>query len=74
MRSSHINPGEALAVFNILRPTMALGMHWGTFQLGWEAIGTPPRAIAALARGTAAERRFVTTEVGQSFRVPPVAR
>lgn len=73
MRSSHINPGEALAVFNLLHAQTALGVHWGTFQLGWEAIDAPPRAIAELARrqGLAANR-FVTTEVGQSFRVPPL--
>lgn len=74
MRSSHLNPGEALAVFGTLRPTMALGMHWGTFQLSWEAIDAPPRALAALARGTPAEGRFMTTEVGQSIRVPQLAR
>lgn len=74
MRNSHINPGEALAVFNILRPTLALGMHWGTFQLGREGIDAPPRAIAELARRQGLpESRFVTTEVGQSFRVPPLA-
>ena len=75
MRSSHINPGEALAMFDILRPNMALGMHWGTFQLGWEAIDAPPRALAALRRARGLPRdRFAITEVGQSFRVPPLAR
>jgi L-ascorbate metabolism protein UlaG (beta-lactamase superfamily) len=75
MRNSHLNPGEALGVFDILHPTMAIGMHWGTFQLGWEAIDAPPRAIAALARARGLPPgRFVTTEVGQSFRVPPLAR
>lgn len=74
MRSSHLNPGEALAVFNLLRPTMALGMHWGTFQLGWEAIDAPPRAIATLASARGLPPgRFVTPEVGRSFRVPPLA-
>jgi L-ascorbate metabolism protein UlaG (beta-lactamase superfamily) len=72
MRNSHLNPGEALAVFDILHPTMALGVHWGTFQLGWEAIDAPPRATAALSHGRPAQDRFVTTEVGQSFRVPAI--
>lgn len=74
MRSSHLNPGEALAVFGILRPGMALGMHWGTFQLSREAIDAPPHALAELARRQGlAPDRFITTEVGQSFRVPPLA-
>ena len=75
MRNSHINPEEALAVFDILRPTMALGMHWGTFQLSWEAIDAPPRRLAVLRRARGLPRdRFAVTEVGQSFRVPPLAR
>jgi L-ascorbate metabolism protein UlaG (beta-lactamase superfamily) len=75
MRSSHIDPGEALAIFDMLRPNMVLGMHWGTFQLGWEAIDAPPRAIAALARQRGLPpARFVTSEVGRSFRVPPLAQ
>ena len=74
MRNSHINPGEAMAIFDILRPNMALGVHWGTFQLSWEEIDAPPRALAALRRARGMPRgRFVVTEVGQSFRVPPLA-
>ncbi|MGQ0661465.1 MBL fold metallo-hydrolase [Sphingosinicella sp.] len=75
MRNSHLNPGEALAVFDILRPTMALGMHWGTFQLSWEEIDAPPQTLAELRRARGMPRdRFAVTEVGQSFRVPPLGR
>jgi L-ascorbate metabolism protein UlaG (beta-lactamase superfamily) len=71
MKSNHIDPDEAVRIFEKLKPDMALGMHWGTFQLTFEAIGDPPRRLAAArsARGIAPER-FVTTEVGRSFRVP----
>ena len=75
MRGSHVDPQEALAVFDILRPTMALGMHWGTFQLSSEAIDAPPRTLARLRRARAMPGdRFAVTEVGQSFRVPPLGR
>jgi L-ascorbate metabolism protein UlaG (beta-lactamase superfamily) len=67
MRPSHINPQESYRVFEILNPVRALGMHWGTFQLSFEGADDPPREIAALDRGRG---RFVTTEVGTSFRVP----
>jgi L-ascorbate metabolism protein UlaG (beta-lactamase superfamily) len=73
MKTNHINPEEAVAIFEKLRPAAALGIHWGTFQLTFEGINDPPERLAALrkARGIAAER-FRATEVGQSFRVPPL--
>jgi L-ascorbate metabolism protein UlaG (beta-lactamase superfamily) len=71
MQSNHMNPEESVAVFEQLRPAMALGVHWGTFQLTFEAIDDPPRRLAAAlkAKGIAANR-FVTTEAGQTFEVP----
>jgi L-ascorbate metabolism protein UlaG (beta-lactamase superfamily) len=71
MKSNHIDPAEAVAVFERLNPAMALGVHWGTFQLTFEAIDDPPRRLEALkrAKGIAAAR-FVATEVGRSFWVP----
>jgi L-ascorbate metabolism protein UlaG (beta-lactamase superfamily) len=75
MRFSHINPEEALAIYEILRPNMALGMHWGTFQLSWEEIDAPPRTLADLRRARGLPRdRFAVTEVGQSFQVPQLSR
>jgi len=71
MAQSHVNPDEAMRIFDALNPVTALGMHWGTFQLTFEAIDAPPQAIAALARARGiAPNRFVTTEVGRTFRAP----
>ncbi|HEU0134183.1 MAG TPA: MBL fold metallo-hydrolase [Allosphingosinicella sp.] len=71
MKNNHIDPDEAVRIFEKLRPTTALGMHWGTFQLTFESIDDPPRRLAEArkARGIAPSR-FVTTEAGRSFRVP----
>jgi L-ascorbate metabolism protein UlaG (beta-lactamase superfamily) len=71
MQANHMDPDEAVRVFETLKPGMALGIHWGTFQLTFESIDDPPRRLAAarLAQGVAPER-FVTTEVGRTFRVP----
>lgn len=71
MQANHVDPDEAVRIFEKLKARTALGMHWGTFQLTFESIDDPPRRLAAArkARGIAAER-FVTTEVGRSFRVP----
>ena len=71
MAQSHVNPEEAMRIFEALNPVTALGMHWGTFQLTYESIDDPPRAIAELARARGlAPNRFVTTEVGRTFRAP----
>jgi L-ascorbate metabolism protein UlaG (beta-lactamase superfamily) len=71
MRKSHVNPEEALRVFEVLKPIRALGVHWGTFQLTFEPINDPPQRLAALrkARGGTADG-FIATEAGRSFEVP----
>ena len=68
MKDNHVNPAEAVRLFDALRPAMALGMHWGTFQLTYEAINAPPKELARV-RGS---RRFVVTEVGKTIAVPEV--
>jgi len=74
MKTNHINPQEAVRIFEALKPVQALGVHWGTFQLTFEPINDPPQRLARLkrARGIAPER-FIATEVGRPFLVPPVA-
>lgn len=71
MQNSHLSPEEALRVFHALNPAMALGVHWGTFQLAFEGIDDPPRTLAALVqRQGLPPGRFVTTEAGWAFSVP----
>jgi L-ascorbate metabolism protein UlaG (beta-lactamase superfamily) len=71
MQNSHVGPDEALRIFRALDPVMALGVHWGTFQLAFETIDGPPRALLALERGQRVQPgRFITTDVGQIFSVP----
>ncbi|HZF94577.1 MAG TPA: MBL fold metallo-hydrolase [Allosphingosinicella sp.] len=75
MKSNHINPDEAVAIFETLRPGMALGMHWGTVQLTFEAIDAPPRRLAEVRRARGIpDDRFITPEVGETFTVPPLGR
>lgn len=71
MKSNHVNPEEAIRIFEALKPKRALGVHWGTFQLTFEGIDDPPRRIEALkrARGIPNEA-FVAAEAGRSFSVP----
>ena len=71
MKTNHIDPAEAVRVFEALNPARALGIHWGTFQLTFEPIDEPHQRLEAMKRerGIGADR-FVATEVGRSFSVP----
>jgi L-ascorbate metabolism protein UlaG (beta-lactamase superfamily) len=71
MKTNHINPEEAVRIFETLNPAQALGIHWGTFQLTFEPIDEPRHKLEALkqARGIA-PARFIATEAGASFSVP----
>jgi L-ascorbate metabolism protein UlaG (beta-lactamase superfamily) len=71
MKSNHIDPEEAVKVFEALRPTMGLGVHWGTFQLTFEPIDEPRQKLEALKRARGiSPGRFIATEVGRPFKVP----
>jgi L-ascorbate metabolism protein UlaG (beta-lactamase superfamily) len=71
MKTNHINPEEAVSIFEALNPRAALGVHWGTFQLTFEPIDEPRQRLEALKRTRAiAPGRFVATEAGRSFSVP----
>jgi len=71
MRTHHVNPEEAMAIFEGLDPVRALGVHWGTFQLTFEPIDQPRQRLAALRRARGlADDRFVAVEAGQGFMVP----
>ncbi len=71
MRGSHIDPVEAVTVFERLGAARAIGVHWGTFQLSAEAIDAPGRLLGRTLgkRGIPADR-FVTLEAGRSLEVP----
>jgi L-ascorbate metabolism protein UlaG (beta-lactamase superfamily) len=71
MQDNHVDPAESVNIFQTLNPVRALGVHWGTFQLTFEGIDDPPRALAAELRARSiAPDRFVATEAGAPFRVP----
>ncbi|HEX8215340.1 MAG TPA: MBL fold metallo-hydrolase [Allosphingosinicella sp.] len=71
MKTNHVNPEEAVAIFEALKPTAALGVHWGTFQLTFEGIDEPRQRLARLRRERGiADNRFIATEAGQSFTIP----
>ena len=71
MSGSHIDPDQAVDVFRGLRGRNAAAVHWGTFQLSYEAFDDPPRDLAAaLARNGVAADRFRALVPGQGWDVP----
>jgi L-ascorbate metabolism protein UlaG (beta-lactamase superfamily) len=73
MKTNHVNPEEAIRIFEALNPVRALGIHWGTFQLTFEPIDEPRQRLEALKRQRRlAPDRFVAVEAGQAFAVPPL--
>jgi L-ascorbate metabolism protein UlaG (beta-lactamase superfamily) len=74
MREQHIDPEEAVRIFEIVGAPQAMAHHWGTFQLTNEDIFDPPRALqAALQRSGVAQERFRAIRPGEVFAPTPVA-
>jgi L-ascorbate metabolism protein UlaG (beta-lactamase superfamily) len=66
MRDQHMNPDEAVQAFADSGAELALGHHYGTFQLTDEAIDAPLVALtAALAAAEIPPARFRTLRPGQ---------
>ena len=72
MRAMHMNPEEAVRVFEETRCRKALAMHWGTFRLTDEPLGEPPlRLAAALESEGIPHDNFVAGAIGQSWEIAP---
>jgi L-ascorbate metabolism protein UlaG (beta-lactamase superfamily) len=70
MRDQHMNPAESVQAFLDCGAELALGHHYGTFQLTDEAIDAPPIALAdALAAAGIPSERFRTLRPGQAWQL-----
>jgi L-ascorbate metabolism protein UlaG (beta-lactamase superfamily) len=69
MRPQHVNPQEAVKIFEDVHAKRAIGIHWGTFQLSDEPLDEPPKLLEAAARdaGLPADA-FTVLRHGQSMR------
>ncbi len=66
MRDQHMNPQEAVRALQLCGAHMALGHHWGTFQLTTEPHDQPPKDLAAaLAALGIPPERFPAMRPGQ---------
>lgn len=70
MREQHMNPAEAVQAFIDCGAELALGHHFGTFQLTDEAIDAPVIALGqALDDADVPRQRFVALKPGQVFEI-----
>ena len=44
--NAHCDPYEALKIHNDIRSRQSIGIHWGSFKLGEERFGDPPKLLA----------------------------
>jgi L-ascorbate metabolism protein UlaG (beta-lactamase superfamily) len=71
---SHIGPIDAVKVFEGLKASRAIPIHWGTFRLSYEAYDTPPRLLSEAMRCAGHDPRlFAPVRIGQTVEVPPLA-
>ncbi|MDI9347596.1 MAG: MBL fold metallo-hydrolase [Methylacidiphilales bacterium] len=68
MKQSHLNPAEAVRVFNILKPKLAIAHHWGTFErLTDEPLDEPPILLKQeLAKQSIDQNEFIVMKHGQT--------
>jgi L-ascorbate metabolism protein UlaG (beta-lactamase superfamily) len=70
MREQHMNPAEAVQALADCGAELALGHHYGTFQLTDEAIDAPLVALAeALAAANVSPARFRTLRPGEVWNL-----
>ncbi|GGC49689.1 MBL fold metallo-hydrolase [Chelatococcus reniformis] len=71
MRDQHVEPAEAVKIFQACGAASAAGHHWGTFRLTAEGIERPPQALArALPAAGIAPERFRALRPGEVMEVP----
>jgi L-ascorbate metabolism protein UlaG (beta-lactamase superfamily) len=71
MKDVHLNPEEAVTAHRELRSSFSIGIHFGTFQLTYEAIDQPIKDLAiALREHGITDSEFQVMEPGQTRMVP----
>jgi L-ascorbate metabolism protein UlaG (beta-lactamase superfamily) len=68
MQGQHVNPAEAVQIFQDCGATRAIGHHWGTFQLTNEAHDQPEKDLSVAREKVSLDAgRFLAFRPGQSL-------
>lgn len=63
---NHVNPEEALALFEDLQGRLMVPMHWGTFEMNREPFREPPERLLKEAQRRGIEDRIAVLSPGQT--------
>ncbi len=69
MQEEHINPKEAVELFNILSGNYFIPMHYGTYDLSDEPLGEPIRQLRQYAKENSMEDKIVELSAGQILHI-----
>ncbi len=65
MKSQHIDPDEAVKLFQDLECKQAIAIHWGTFEMADERLDEPPLHLEhALQKAAIPQQRFLINPIG----------
>jgi len=65
---NHVNPEEAVQLFEDVRGKLMVPMHWGTFDFNQEPAAEPPARLRREARERELEDRVAVLSPGQTIR------
>jgi N-acyl-phosphatidylethanolamine-hydrolysing phospholipase D len=74
MGPQHVDPQQAVQVFQDVHAKKAIGIHWGTFELTDEPLDEPPKKLAEATRAAGLpDDAFTVLHHGQMIRLDPPA-
>lgn len=70
MSPQHVDPQQAVQIFQDVHAKKAIGIHWGTFELADEPLDEPPKKLAVAAREAGLpDDAFTVLHHGQIIRL-----
>jgi L-ascorbate metabolism protein UlaG (beta-lactamase superfamily) len=70
MKTSHMNPEEAVDAFHDLGGKTFIPMHYGTYDLADEPIGEPLRKLKDMENNKTIKGKLLTPQIGQTIGLP----
>lgn len=67
MKTSHMNPQEAVCAFNDLQAKIFIPMHYGTYDLADEPLGEPIKLLQRLESGNKIKGKLCTLMAGENY-------